>query len=161
MMPSYSNWLHRRGVGMQAIADQIDHCPYCHNRLEIVCVKFRFSSVATLSVCPNCAVVAADQRADAKPADQISANEPTRPANKELGITEAFSWRYRRALAFILGAVITAAFLRHTIHVQGGIPLTCHGVFPPDGVRVRPEKGRTDEASKVHGRANYRGVEGA
>ena len=38
--------------------------------------------------------------------------------------------------------------------------LTCHGVFPPDGVRVRPEEGRTDEASKVHGRADYRGVEG-
>ena len=98
---------------MQVIADQLDHCPYCHNRLEIVCVKFRFSSVATLSVCPNCAVVAADQRADAKLAE---------PANKELGLTEAFRWRYRRSLAFILGAVITAAFLRHTIHVQGGIP---------------------------------------
>ena len=98
---------------MQVIADQLDHCPYCHNRLEIVCVKFRFSSVATLSVCPNCAVVAADQRADAKLAE---------PANKELGLTEAFRWRYRRSLAFILGAVITAAFLRHTIHIQGGIP---------------------------------------
>ena len=98
---------------MRVVADQIDHCPYCHNRLEIVCVKFRFSSVATLSVCPNCAVVAADQRADAKLAE---------PANKELGLTEAFRWRYRRSLAFILGAVITAAFLRHTIHVQAGIP---------------------------------------
>ena len=109
---------------MQVIADQLDYCPYCHNRLEIVCVKFRFSSVATLSVCPNCAVVAADQRADAKLADQLSANELTgeEPANKELGIAEAFRWRYRRSLAFILGAVITAAFLRHTIHVQGGIP---------------------------------------
>jgi hypothetical protein len=39
--------------------------------------------------------------------------------------------------------------------------LTCPCVFPPDGVRVRPEEGRTDEASKVHGRADYRGVEGA
>jgi hypothetical protein len=82
-------------------------------------VKFRFSSVATLSVCPNCAVVAADQRADAKLAE---------PANKELGLTEAFRWRYRRSLAFILGAVITAAFLRHTIHVQGGIPPADIGV---------------------------------
>ena len=109
---------------MQVIADQLDHCPYCHNRLEIVCVKFRFSSVATLSVCPNCAVVAADHRADAKLAEQLSANELTgeEPATKELGIAEAFRWRYRRSLAFILGAVITAAFLRHTIHVQGGIP---------------------------------------
>jgi len=104
---------------MRVVADQIDHCPYCHNRLEIVCVKFRFSSVATLLVCPNCAVVAADQRADAKLAE---------PANKELGLTEAFRWRYRRSLAFILGAVITAAFLRHTIHVQGGIPPADIGV---------------------------------
>ena len=39
--------------------------------------------------------------------------------------------------------------------------MTCPCVFPPDGVRVRPEEGRTDEASKVHGRADYRGVEGA
>jgi hypothetical protein len=31
----------------------------------------------------------------------------------------------------------------------------------PEGVRVRPEEGRTDEASKVHGRADYRGIEGA
>jgi hypothetical protein len=28
--------------------------------------------------------------------------------------------------------------------------LTCHCVFPPRGIRVRPDKGRTDEASKVH-----------
>jgi hypothetical protein len=41
------------------------------------------------------------------------------------------------------------------------VGLTCPCVFPPDGVRVRPEEGRTDEASKVHGRADYRGVEGA
>ncbi len=39
--------------------------------------------------------------------------------------------------------------------------LTCHCEFPPEGVRVRPEEGRTDEASKVHGRADYRGIEGA
>jgi putative transposase len=28
--------------------------------------------------------------------------------------------------------------------------MTCHCVFPPDGARVRPEEGRTDEASKVY-----------
>jgi hypothetical protein len=36
--------------------------------------------------------------------------------------------RYRYGLAFLLGAVITAAFLRHTIHTQAG-------VAPPD-IRV-------------------------
>lgn len=39
--------------------------------------------------------------------------------------------------------------------------VTCHCVFPPDGARVRPEEGRKDEASKVHGRADYHGAEGA
>ncbi|WP_245475195.1 hypothetical protein [Bradyrhizobium sp. Leo121] len=39
--------------------------------------------------------------------------------------------------------------------------LTCHCVFPPDGVRVRPAEGRTDGASKIFGRADYRSVEGA
>ncbi len=39
--------------------------------------------------------------------------------------------------------------------------LTCHCVFPPDGVRVRSAEGRVDEASKVFGRTHYRGVEGA
>jgi hypothetical protein len=40
-------------------------------------------------------------------------------------------------------------------------PVTCHYVFPPDGVRVRPAEGRTDETGKVFGRADYRRVEGA
>ena len=44
---------------------------------------------------------------------------------------------------------------------EAGWAMTCHCVFPPDGVRVRPTEGRTDEASKVFGRADYRGVEGA
>ncbi|WP_376707010.1 transposase [Bradyrhizobium agreste] len=39
--------------------------------------------------------------------------------------------------------------------------MTCHCVFPPERVRLRPEEGRTDEASKVHGRADYRAIEGA
>ena len=36
--------------------------------------------------------------------------------------------------------------------------VTCHCDFPPPGVRVRPFGGRTDEASKVHGRADHRGA---
>ena len=31
--------------------------------------------------------------------------------------------------------------------IQGRL-VTCHGVFPPDGVRVRPEEGRTDERAR-------------
>jgi hypothetical protein len=36
-------------------------------------------------------------------------------------------------------------------------PVTCHCRFPPRRVRVRPCEGRTDEASQVYGRADYRG----
>ncbi|WP_420896956.1 recombinase family protein [Bradyrhizobium yuanmingense] len=38
--------------------------------------------------------------------------------------------------------------------------VTCDCVFPPEGARVRPEEGGTDEVSKVHGRAGYRGIKG-
>jgi len=33
--------------------------------------------------------------------------------------------------------------------------VTCHCDFPPRGIRVRPSRGRTDEASTVHGRADH------
>jgi hypothetical protein len=103
---------------MQVTAEQIDDCPYCHTRLEIVYVKFGLSSVATVSTCPNCAVVAADPLHGAKLADQFSAKEPTGSVDS---ITTSLRARYRYSLAFLLGAVITAAFLRHTIHMNAGI----------------------------------------
>ena len=43
--------------------------------------------------------------------------------------------------------------------VQEWASLTCHCVFPPRGFRVRPFRGRTDEASTVHGRADHWGAE--
>ncbi|WP_461330306.1 SIR2 family NAD-dependent protein deacylase [Bradyrhizobium liaoningense] len=39
--------------------------------------------------------------------------------------------------------------------------VTCPCKFPPRGVRVRPSPGRTDEASQVYGRTNYRRAAGA
>ena len=39
--------------------------------------------------------------------------------------------------------------------------LTCPCNIPPREVRVRPCEGRTDEAIKVYGRAEYRGSAGA
>ncbi|MBE0702241.1 MAG: hypothetical protein EKK42_22615 [Pseudonocardiaceae bacterium] len=35
--------------------------------------------------------------------------------------------------------------------------VTCHCRFPPRRVRVWPCEGRTNEASQVYGRADYRG----
>jgi hypothetical protein len=36
-------------------------------------------------------------------------------------VTDALRLRYKRSLAFLVGAVATAGFLRHTIHVHAGI----------------------------------------
>jgi hypothetical protein len=35
--------------------------------------------------------------------------------------------------------------------------LTCPYGFPPRGIRVRPARGRTNEASEIHGRADHCG----
>jgi hypothetical protein len=97
---------------------QRDHCPYCRNRFEIVCVKFRFSSVVILSACPNCGAAAADQNRELQPLDRINENPDT---DSVRSVTEALKSRYRVSLAWLVGAVVTAAFLRHTIHVHAGI----------------------------------------
>jgi NAD(P)-dependent dehydrogenase (short-subunit alcohol dehydrogenase family) len=62
-----------------------------------------------------------------------------------------------------LGRMISEGFVQAgaKVYITSRKVVTCHCVFPPDRVRVRPEEGRTDEAGKVHGRADYRGVEGA
>lgn len=39
--------------------------------------------------------------------------------------------------------------------------VTCHCEFPPDWIRVRPIKGRTNEEAEIYGRADYCGAEGA
>ncbi|WP_222373638.1 hypothetical protein, partial [Rhizobium leguminosarum] len=39
--------------------------------------------------------------------------------------------------------------------------VTCHCEFPPEWIRVRPIKGRTNEEAAIYGRADYCGAEGA
>ena len=34
--------------------------------------------------------------------------------------------------------------------------MTCHGIFPPDGIRVRPKEGTDNEANEIFGRADHR-----
>jgi hypothetical protein len=71
-----------------------------------------------IATCPNCAITCADE---------------LRPNNtKKLAITwgslqggarmDTLDKRFRYVLAFLIGAVITAAALRHIVHVYGGIP---------------------------------------
>jgi hypothetical protein len=56
---------------------------------------------------------------------------------------------------------ITLAFQDAASFNLGFVTVTCPCKFPPRGVRVRPSEGRTDEASQVYGRADYRRFAGA
>lgn len=103
---------------MHVVADQTDHCPYCRTRLQIVCLKFGFSSVATLSACPNCAFIVPDPQHGKKLADWFAVKDL---ANAAGAVARGLRARYGYSLAFLVGAVITAAVLRHTIHIQAGI----------------------------------------
>jgi hypothetical protein len=39
-----------------------DACPNCHQRLEILLVKFALTGVHMITACPNCAMVRGDSR---------------------------------------------------------------------------------------------------
>jgi hypothetical protein len=106
--------------------DQVDdRCPYCRSSFEIVYVKFRFSGVAMITTCPNCAIASAEECPSAKSEFLGEANQ--------LAATTRYVWqgmvsrmdslnlRVRYVLAFMIGAVITAAALRHGVHVYAGI----------------------------------------
>jgi hypothetical protein len=98
--------------------DQADFCPHCRSPFEIVIVKFRLNGTAMVATCPNCAIASVDEWR----ADNI----------KKLAITTRGFWhgvarmdwleqRFRYVVAFLIGALITAAVLRHVVHVYGGI----------------------------------------
>jgi len=106
---------------MRVVADQIDHCPYCRTRVEIVCLKFRFSSVAALSACPNCAMVVPEAQHCKKMTVRFSAGAR---ADTVVAIAKSLKAHYRSSWAFLAAAVMTAAALRHTIHIQAGIAPT-------------------------------------
>lgn len=84
-----------------------EYCPHCRNQRQIVCAKFRFNCVAMVWVCPNCAMASAEEWGGSK--------------WNSLAM-EAHKFRVRYVLLFIVAAVVTAAVLRHGIHVYGGIP---------------------------------------
>jgi hypothetical protein len=115
------------GAALMSLSeDQADCCPHCRSPFEIVHVKFRFNGTAMIAACPNCAIASVDEwrAAEAKILDNA----------KKLAITTRGFWqgvatrmdsldqRFRYVLAFLIGAVITAAALRHGVHVYAGIP---------------------------------------
>ena len=94
--------------------DQIDCCPHCGDPFQIICVKFELRGAATESACPNCALVPAAPEI-AKQSGRI-----TRYLGRGRARMESLNLRTRRVVAFIIGAVIVAAILRHGFHVYGG-----------------------------------------
>ena len=111
-----------RASGVAAVTslseEQADFCPHCRSPFEIVIVKFRLNGTAMVATCPNCAIASVHERR----ADNV----------KKLAITTRGFWhgvasmdpldrRFKYVVAFLIGALITAAALRHVLHVYGGI----------------------------------------
>jgi hypothetical protein len=109
------------GGSLMETIEQQSVCPHCRRPFEIVFIKFGFSNMTIVACCPNCAL-AAPARWGAK------VETPDRETSKEVigwkGTTlmlDRLNLRLNYVLAFMIGAVITAAALRHGFHVYGGL----------------------------------------
>jgi hypothetical protein len=81
-------------------------------------VKFRLSGTNMIATCPNCAIACVDElRPDSAKKLAIS-----RGSLQGVGRMHSLDQRFRYVLGVLIGAVITAAALRHVVHVYGGIP---------------------------------------
>jgi hypothetical protein len=108
-------------AAVTSLSDQADFCPNCRSPFEIVTVKFRLNGTAMIVACPNCAIACKWRAAESKILD----NAKTSAINAQgfwhgIAKMDSFERRFRYALAFLIGAVITAAALRHGVHVYGG-----------------------------------------
>jgi len=104
---------------MNVSASEADHCEHCRSPLEIVFVKFGFRGTSMVVCCPNCAMASAQ----GCHADKTKGSNFSDFVRHGMPGTMQFqlSLRLRFILAFLLTAVITAALLRHVIHVYGGM----------------------------------------
>jgi hypothetical protein len=106
--------------------DQADFCPHCRSPLEIVFVKFRFGGTTMIARCPNCATTSAEVWCAGESKSLDNAEELARITRRFWqGVAirmDSLDKRFRYVLAFLIGAVIAAAALRHVVHVYGGIP---------------------------------------
>jgi hypothetical protein len=94
-----------------------DFCPHCRSPLEIIDVRFRFRGAAVIATCPNCAITRVDEFGhDSAKKLAIASGFVQRVARMQ-----SLDRRFRYVLVFLIGAVITAAALRHIVHVYGGI----------------------------------------
>ena len=103
---------------------QPDYRPRCGSALEIVSVKFRFGRTAIVAACPNCELEFAEEGRVARSKAITESGKFAETARGLLRLTEAamhrLAKRVRYILAVLFAAVITAAALRHSIHVYGG-----------------------------------------
>jgi hypothetical protein len=105
-------------------AAQEDFCPHCRHPFDIIAVRFRFNGAAMIATCPNCAIACADEWRSAELKILDNAKKLLIDTAGFLhGIAKMYSLdqRFRYVLAFLIGAIITAAVLRHVIHMYGGI----------------------------------------
>lgn len=92
--------------------DGQDHCPYCGQAFEILCVKFSTSGVRTVSRCPNCALA---------PTEPVSRATLSIDFGRAVRMIQPLNSRFKVVVLFAIAAVLVAGVLRHTLHVYGGI----------------------------------------
>ena len=91
---------------MSLSEDQADCCAHCRKLFEIVHVKFRLTA------------------AESRIIDKAKKLAITRAFWPQVAtrMMESTSDRFRYVLALLIGALATAASLRHLIHTYGGVP---------------------------------------
>lgn len=57
--------------------------------------------------------------------------------------------------------VVILVFLNMIYQYKAMDGLTCHGIFPPFGIRVRPNEGTDNEANEIQRRTDHRHPDGA
>jgi hypothetical protein len=109
---------------MSASEHQPDLCLHCQSPFEIVFVRFGFAHTSLIVSCPNCAMSSAREwRAESKALDYLK-NLATNTRSFWRGVAgkiDTLDLRFRYVLAFLIGAVVMSALLRHVIHTYGGI----------------------------------------
>ena len=109
---------------------KFDLCPNCRSGLEIVCVRFRFAGTAAVWTCQNCAIAFADDSRSTKLSRLEGAPngvKRSRSFRTACAMLDILNSRFRYLVRFLIAALLTAALLRHTVHIYGGIT--------PEGIR--------------------------
>src|SRR5260370_37915973 len=109
---------------MSLSEDKADGGPHGGSLCEVVHVKFRFNGTAMIATCPNCAIASVDEWRAAESNILDNAKQLARMTRGFWqGVAsqmDSLDQRFRYVLALLIGAVITAAPLRHAVHVYGG-----------------------------------------